>query len=156
MRIISTIALFALWLILSGSYHPVHMALGAITACTVVWLGPKAAPHTRRFGCLSALLYMPWLFMQVLKSGLHVSRLILHPALPIKPELVSYETKLSSDGELVVLGNSITLTPGTITVEIAPRRLIVHAIDTEAKQDLLSGALDAKVGALFSAKGSEK
>lgn len=156
MRIVPTIALFALWLVLSNSYHPVHLALGVITAITVVWLGTKNAPQSRRFGSLSALLYMPWLFMQVLKSGLHVSRLILHPALPIKPELVPYETKLSSDGELVVLGNSITLTPGTITVEIEPRKLIVHAIDAEAKQDLLSGALDAKVGTLFSANGGEK
>ena len=57
-----------------------------------------------------------------------------------------------SDGELVVLGNSITLTPGTITVEVAPGEVIVHAIDTSSQQDLASGVLDDKVSGLFSAK----
>ena len=101
---------------------------------------------------MAALAYIPWLFGRVLKSGLHVSRLILDPALPIAPELVHHKTNLSRDGELVVLGNSITLTPGTITVEVAPGELIVHAIDAKSHQDLSRGVFDDRVSRMFSAK----
>jgi multicomponent Na+:H+ antiporter subunit E len=52
----------------------------------------------------------------------------------------------------VVLGNSITLTPGTITVEIAPGELVVHAIDEASCADVADGALDARVGRVFSRK----
>ena len=90
---------------------------------------------------------------RILKSSFHVSRLILHPALPIAPELIHHKTKLTSDGELVVLGNSITLTPGTITVEVAPGELVVHTIDKSSCKDLVNGLYDSKVSRLFSSKG---
>ena len=153
MRIFSAIALFVLWLVLSGSYALGHVVAGAIVALIVAWINPAGSPHMRRFSWLSALGYAPWLFGRIIKSGLHVSRLILHPALPIKSELIQHKTNLSSDGELVVLGNSITLTPGTITVEVAPGELIVHAIDASSHQDLSKGLFDEKVSRLFSTKG---
>ena len=121
-----------------------------------MWINPKAAPSTRKFSWLSAIGYMPWLFGRVLKSGFHVSKLILDPALPIKPELLHHKTNLRSDGELVVLGNSITLTPGTITIEVAPGELIVHAIDAPSQEDLVSGVLDDKIGRLFPMKERDK
>ena len=149
MRIFYTIALFVLWLVLSASYNLAHVAFGAIVAFVVVWLSPKAPPQVRRFSWTTLITYVPWLFVRVLRSGFHVSRLILQPGLPIKHELVKHKTDLTSDGELVVLGNSITLTPGTITVEVTPGELIVHAIDSASQQDLTEGALDAQVGRLF-------
>jgi multicomponent Na+:H+ antiporter subunit E len=152
MRFLSAFALFVLWLVLSASYHWAHVALGAIVSVIVVWINPRGTAHVRGFAWLYALGYVPWLFGRVVKSGLHVSRLILHPALPIKPEFIHHKTRLSSDGELVVLGNSITLTPGTITIEVAPGELIVHAIDAESQQDLVKGVLDEKVSRLFTTK----
>ena len=149
MKVFFAIALFVLWLVLSASYEPAYVVLGVIVASFVAWINPIGTPYTRRFLWLRALGYAPWLFGRVVKSGLHVSRLILHPALPIKPELIKHKTKLRSDGELVVLGNSITLTPGTITVEVGPGELIVHSIDAAAQEDLSSGLLDEKVSRLF-------
>jgi multicomponent Na+:H+ antiporter subunit E len=101
-------------------------------------------------------MYVPWLISRILKSGFHVSRLILDPALPIAPVLVQHKTKLSSNGELVVLGNSITLTPGTITVEVAPGELLVHALDAASCEELKSGVFDDRVGRLFSVKEDKK
>lgn len=154
MKIISAIALFILWVVLSASYHWAHLLLGAVVAVFIVWISPEGSAHTRRFLWFSALGYLPWLFTRVIKSGLHVSKLILHPAMPIQPELIKHKTELSSNGELVVLGNSITLTPGTITVEVAPGELVVHAIDASSQQDLVKGLLDNKVSRLFSKGGS--
>ena len=120
MRISGALLLFAFWLLLSASYDVVHVVTGAVIASVVMWLNSAGAGSTRKVSWWAALRYLPWLIGRILKSGLHVSRLILHPALPISPRLVRHKTKLTSDGELVVLGNSITLTPGTITVEVAP------------------------------------
>lgn len=149
MNLVFIAALFLFWLVLSASLHPVHLATGALVAVVVVWLSPKEAKQERSFSLLSALGYGPWLFIRVMKSGLHVCKLILHPRLPIAPEMLEHETQLRGDGELAVLGNSITLTPGTITIEIEAGKLLVHSLDKPSQQDITSGALDRKVGAIF-------
>lgn len=156
MKIFPVIALFVLWLVLSASYDVIHVVMGIVIAAILVWINPKAAPSTRKFSWLSAIGYIPWLFGRVLKSGFHVSKLILDPALPIKPELLHHRTSLRSDGELVVLGNSITLTPGTITIEVVPGELIVHSIDAPSQGDLVSGILDDKIGRLFPMEERDK
>ena len=155
MRILTAVILFALWLVLSATYDPAHVAVGAVVAALVAWLNP-ALPHMRRVYWLPALAYQPWLFGRILQSGIHVSRLILDPKLPIAPQLVRHQTTFKSDGELVALGNSITLTPGTITVEVAPGELIVHAIDEESRKDLLDGRFEARIGGVFAAKEGER
>ena len=156
MRFFAAFALFVLWLVLSASYNPLHMATGAVVAGLIVRLSPSGSPHVRRFSWMAALMYVPWLIGRILKSGFHVSRLILDPALPIAPGFFQHKTKLSSDGELVVLGNSITLTPGTITVEVAPGELLVHGLDAASCEELKSGVFDDRVGRLFSVKEDKK
>lgn len=153
MRILTAIVLFALWLSLSATLAPAHVVVGAVVAGLVAWVNP-VPKRKRRLSWAAALAFVPWLFGRILKSGLHVSRLILHPSLPISPRLVSHRTRLSSDGELVVLGNSITLTPGTITVEVSPGELVVHAIDETSTQDLASGSLEGKVASVFQSEAS--
>ncbi len=149
MKIIAAIALFFFWFVLSGSTNPLHITAGVIVASAIAWLNPAGTRRIRRVSGLSAVLYVPWLFGRIMKSGFHVSRLILSPTLPIAPELITHKTRLTSDGELVALGNSITLTPGTITVEVAPGELLVHSIDEESRKDLLQGVFDAKLGEIF-------
>ncbi len=150
MRIMGAILLFAFWLLLSDSFDPARVGAGAFFAGLVMWLQPARKTSTHKFSWLAALGYLPWLTGRILKSGLHVSRLILDPKLPISPRLIHHHTELDGDGELVVLGNSITLTPGTITVEVAPGELVVHAIDEASSVDLREGVLDAKIGRMFS------
>lgn len=153
MRYITAIALFILWMVLSASTNPAHVLLGAVVSIFIAWINPDGTPGMKGYSWLYALWYGPWLLGRIIKSGLHVSRLILSPSLPIHPELIQHKTSLKSDGELVALGNSITLTPGTITVEVAPGELLVHVIDSSSQQDLSSGAYDEKVSRLYSAKG---
>lgn len=155
MRVLTAVILFALWLSLSATLSPAHVVVGAVIAALVAWLNP-ALPHMRRLSWTAILAYQPWLFGRILKSGIHVSRLILDPKLPIAPRLIRRETPLKGDGELVVLGNSITLTPGTITVEIAPGEVLVHAIDAESGEDLLGGTLENKVQRVFAPAGNDR
>ncbi len=152
MRILGPLLLFGLWLLLSASFDVAHVVAGAIIAGVVMWLNPAGAASDRKLSWLPTLSYLPWLTGRILKSGFHVSRLILTPSLPIAPRLIRHQTRLKSNGELVVLGQSITLTPGTITVEVAPGELVVHAIDEASSSDLADGVLDAKVARMFSAR----
>lgn len=153
MKIVGAFLLFAFWLLLSASFNVAHVVAGAFVAGLVMWLRPARPTTTSRVSWLAALGYLPWLFGRVLKSALHVSKLILLPSLPISPRMVQHKTELKSDGELVVLGNSITLTPGTITVEVAPGNLVVHAIDEASVADLSAGAFDERISRMFTSGG---
>lgn len=156
MKVLVAIALFALWIALSASFHPGHLAAGAIFAIAIAWLNPVDRIRVQGMSVLATVTYIPWLFIRIIRSGLHVSWLILHPSLPISPRLIRHKTELRGDGELVLAGNSITLTPGTITVEAAPGELIVHAIDEVSAEDLLSGTLEGRVGRVFPKQGGKQ
>jgi multicomponent Na+:H+ antiporter subunit E len=73
----------------------------------------------------------------------------LHPALPIDPHLISVESKLNHHAAVVLLGNSITLTPGTITAEVDRNNLIVHAIDKVSGADIVSKQIELKIADIF-------
>jgi multicomponent Na+:H+ antiporter subunit E len=76
-----------------------------------------------------------------------LSKLILHPALPITPQLISLDSKLRHHAAVVLLGNSLTLTPGTITVEVDRNRLIVHSMD---KGDIVAiKQIESKIADIF-------
>ena len=156
MRLLAGIALFALWIALSASYHPGHLIAGAVFSGAIAWLNPVGLAPGRGVSIPSAIAYVPWLLVRILRSGLHVSWLILHPSLPISPRLIRHRTKLRNDVALVAVGNSITLTPGTITVEASPGELVVHAIDELSSRDLVSGVLEDKVSRVFPEPGAEQ
>jgi len=107
-----TLAFFFIWLILSEKYNPFHMGLGLVVSFGVAWLnsGHEDSPF-QNFPLMRFLSYLPWLFGRIVQSSLHLTALILHPALPIDPKLIHYRTELQSQAAIVLLGNSITLTP---------------------------------------------
>lgn len=149
-RVYKALTLFVIWLLLTESYTPVHMALGLVASLGVALLNTDTG---RRPGVairwLQLLQFFPWLFGRMLISGLHLSFLILHPKLPIAPALVRYRTKLGHEPGIVLLGNSVTLTPGTVTAEAQTDELIVHAMDDESLHDLHSQNLERKVADVF-------
>jgi len=78
-----------------------------------------------------------------------LSKLILHPALPIAPQLISVESKLNHHAAIVLLGNSITLTPGTITAEVDRNKLIVHALDQALSEGVKNKQIESKIAEIF-------
>ena len=78
-----------------------------------------------------------------------MSKLILHPALPIAPQLISVESKLNHHAAIVLLGNSITLTPGTITAEVDRNKLIVHALDQALSEGVKNKQIESKIAEIF-------
>ena len=143
--------LLAFWLLLSGPDHFnwLMIGLGVISSGLVTWLSVRMGivdeegyPIHLVFRLLR---YLPWLFWQIVLSNLDVARRVWDPRLPISPRLISvpYQTK-TSVGTLVY-ANSITLTPGTVTIQVREGSLLVHALTEEAAQALLSGAMHEQV-----------
>ena len=145
----STVVLFLLWLILSGKSHPLHVGLGLVSAFGVAWLNASTECCPRRFLLFRVVWYLIWLSGRIMRSGLHMTALILHPDLPIAPRLIHYRTNLQQRAAVVLLGNSITLTPGTITAEVNDGELVVHTSDGDAGQDLTSQRFEHQLTRVF-------
>jgi multicomponent Na+:H+ antiporter subunit E len=145
-----TLAFFAIWLLLSQSYNAFHIVLGLLVSFGVALLNTDHATSPFENIRWSRMLgYLPWLFWRILQSGIHLSFLILHPRLPIDPKLIRYHTNLQEQAGIVLLGNSITLTPGTITAEVNSNELVVHAMDDKSAADLTSLRMEQKIAGVF-------
>ena len=147
---LKAMALFVLWIFLSASFEWIHLGLGLIFSFAVAWINSDRSPFVPKFRLWPRiLLYLPWLFYKILQSSLNLSKLILHPALPIAPKLISVESKLRHHAAVVLLGNSITLTPGTITAVVDRNNLIVHAMDKVLCEDVASKQMESKIADIF-------
>ena len=145
--------LFATWVILSGHLDALHLVFGAACAALVaavssdLLLSPARAPvRPAAIGRFAG--YAAWLLWEVLLANLHVARLVLQPA-AMRPQIVRFRTSLRSDMAKVTLGNSITLTPGTVTVDIDGDEFCVHALSDKSAADLRSGVMERRVARLF-------
>lgn len=134
-----TAILVALWLTLSGSYtlsgdYPIVMGLGVISIVIAVALTFRmrivdretvpVAPAPSLFG------YWSWLGGEIVNANLAVTRLVMKPEIDIEPRLVRVPAQQRSGLGLCVFANSITLTPGTVTVDVEDDGFLVHALDS--------------------------
>ena len=101
------------------------------------------------------MLYAPWLLWEIALANLHVAYLVLHPRLPVDPILVEFETSLHSESAQVLLAQSITLTPGTVTVDVSDGRFIVHCLSAKSTQGMEDGVIQRKVAGIFSEPAPE-
>ncbi|MAS83301.1 MAG: hypothetical protein CMF44_01480 [Legionellales bacterium] len=86
-----------------------------------------------------------WLLIQVIKSNIDVCRRILNPKLPISPRLISLKSSQSSSFARMVYANSITLTPGTISIDLDGSNIEVHSLSLEGAEGLKTGKMDKKI-----------
>lgn len=145
------VALCLFWLLLSGFFTPFLLAAGAGSALAVVWFARRmdvvdAEGHPVRLG-LRALVYWPWLIKEIVKSAWGVSRIILASALPISPTLVRFRPSQATDVGLVLHANSITLTPGTITIDARADEFLVHGLTRDGAEAVVGSEMDGRVSA---------
>ncbi len=136
---IATLFYWALWLVLVQSFDPQEMIAGAVVAFFVAFLS-KGEPFTTPIHCLLApkrilysIIYVFYLFFAIVRSNLDVARRVVSPSLPINPGIVKIKTRLKSPLGKMILANSITLTPGTLTVDVRGDDFYIHWIDVETK-----------------------
>lgn len=111
------------------------------------------ADHTR-FRPLRLGFYLPWLMGQILLSNLRVARLVLSRRMAIEPTFLSQPPGVEGDRALTTLGSSITLTPGTLTVDVDRDEIFVHALDSQSARDVRDNVMARQVGRLFVAPDS--
>ena len=142
------ICLAALWLALSGLFKPLLLALGALSIALVLWLARRmevvGAEHDPVQFSWRLFLYWAWLLWQIVQANIDVARCVLRPA-TIHPRLVRTPVpELSAIGR-VTYANSITLTPGTVTLDAEGECFSVHALHAGPAQELRSGEMAAWV-----------
>ncbi|RLB41741.1 MAG: protein MnhE [Deltaproteobacteria bacterium] len=154
--IITFLASFGLWLILSGKFDYFHMSLGLISCALVSMfsgdlLFPQGVPKGFLVKALGVVGYLPWLLYQIFLANLHVLYLSIHPKMleKINPQVIRFQSKLKSDISMVTFANSITLTPGTITLSVSvDGEFKVHAIDDKSAEDL-PGQMEKRIARAF-------
>ncbi len=150
--LLSFISLFSLWLLLSGYFKINLIVFGIISCALVTYLSIKlkiySSHHQRIKFNLRLPFYTPWLLKEIVKSNLHVARCILGSKNSIQPQTVYLKATQKSNTGLAVHANSITLTPGTISVDINENEILVHALTDHTAKGIIDGDIDKRVSKL--------
>ena len=143
------LVMYANWLLFSGHYDRLLLSLGFGSTLVAVAIALRMDIVDRETYPvplnLRALTYWFWLAWEVVKANLDVARRILSPSLPISPNVVLVKASQRTDLGRVTFGNSITLTPGTITIDLEGNTLEVHALTREAAETRQEGEMDRRV-----------
>ena len=158
MRVLSlVVVLVCLWMSLSGHTAPLLLTMGAASIGLITWLAmrmhvvdeegvPFDVSHR-------ALPYSLWLLIEIVKSNIAMAKLITRKELDLDPQLVRVPTGTRSDLGRVVYANSITMTPGTVTLEATPDELVVHAIDGPTAAGLRTGDMQRRAARVAIGRG---
>lgn len=160
--VLQFVILFTFWLILSGHYQAKYIVIGAISAGLVTFLTNDLTDSVLRYGervepkirsvflqLLRFIAYLPWLLSRIIMANVQVAYLVLHPKMPIDPVLFLFRTRMRKGIAQVTLANSITLTPGTITVNLENGNYIVHTLKPPLAQELAEAVMQNKVAKVY-------
>ena len=153
---LSFVILFILWIVFSGRFDAFHIILGIFASAMVAaFSGDLMFTSNEPRGIfrlwIRLVAYIPWLIYQIFIANLHVMYLVFHPKMMklINPQIIEFDSELKSDYARTTFANSITLTPGTITVNVtALGRFSVHCIDDKSAKSL-PGVMEQKILKIF-------
>jgi multicomponent Na+:H+ antiporter subunit E len=168
--VIQFFLLLGVWLLLSGHYDVTHISMGVFSAALVVLINLRLRkyyffeeeiaetramirgifPTPLRFA--RVLFYIPWLILQIIVASLQVAAVVLNPKMPVDPALLRFKTRLPNLASKVILANSITLTPGTITIQLEDDQFLVHALMDVSSTGIIDGSLPGEVAKLYEKK----
>jgi multicomponent Na+:H+ antiporter subunit E len=163
--------LFAFWVLLSGKLDRPHLAMGVVCAAGVtaltrplLALPPSIGPGVDARLDVGLLVrgtgFLAWLIGQIVVGSLQVARVVLHPRLPVDPQMVRLRPRLPHPLARLTLANSITLTPGTVTLDVDGAEILVHALTPESARGLGNGNeegdMPRRVGLVFEPVGSAR
>jgi len=148
--------MFGMWLLFSGRFDAFHLIMGVLASALVAFLSgdllfPISPDRKLPLQWLRFVGYIPWLLYQIFLANLHVLYLVFHPRMRelIDPQIIEFDSKLSGDVARTTFANSITLTPGTITVDVtAIGKYSVHCIDSESGKHL-PGEMETRIAKVF-------
>lgn len=158
--ILLSMVLFAFWLLLSGRLEVKFIVYGVATSLIAAYISmplllvPSKDGKKKYFAFGVSLwrfaLYWIWLMREVVNANLDVERAVVKPEMEINPMMVSFKMPYENPMAHTTLANSITLTPGTITVDVSSDGVyVIHALTDGAREGLLSGGMQQKIADLF-------
>jgi multicomponent Na+:H+ antiporter subunit E len=148
-------ACLILWILLSGHVGVLDLAMAVAASALVTFANRDVEGVSEMLRWTPRLLaYLPWLLKEIWVANIQVVKLVLDPALPIDPVIVRVRTRFSSDFARTTLANSITLTPGTITLDVDGDDFLVHAITAGGGADIVAGGMARRVGRMFGDPGA--
>mgnify|MGYP006291810689 CR=1 FL=1 len=143
------ILLALLWLGVSGVYKPLLFMLGAASVLFVVWMSRRmdvvGVEHNPVLYSWRLAVYWTWLFREIVKANIAVARAALRPERHVKPQVVRVPVRLHSPIAKVTYANSITLTPGTVTLQLEEDWIEAHALLDSTARDLESGEMERRI-----------
>jgi multicomponent Na+:H+ antiporter subunit E len=144
--------LAAAWLLWSGLFKPLLIVLGAFSCALTVYLLTRMGYFGNETFALRysprILSFWAWLSKEIVLSSIDVARVVLRRRIVVNPETIMLDVAELETIDQVTLGNSITLTPGTLTLDVYENRMLVHALTAKAAADLASGEMLKRVAAL--------
>ena len=143
------LALAAVWLLLSGIFTPFLLVLGAISCVLVVLIAVRMDVVDRETVPIHLggriMLYWIWLIWQIILANIDVAKRVLSPSMPISPRLIKVSAMQAGPIGQVIFANSITLTPGTVSIDTEGDTITVHALTGGAADGVLTGDMDRRV-----------
>ncbi|MDG2404566.1 MAG: Na+/H+ antiporter subunit E [Paracoccaceae bacterium] len=153
----SSVILMVLWLLMSGMFKPMLIGFGLISVVLVMVIvrrmdrvdGDRLDVH---LSPLKSLTYIGWLLVEIAKSNWAVTKIILSPKMVMRQHMLDVPYSQKSDLAQVIFSNSITLTPGTISVETEQDTFLVHALAYAPNDDMKLSDMDRRVTAIENGK----
>lgn len=149
-------ALMTVWLLLSGQSEPLYLGSGVLASLFVTYVAVRMGGAGRARMPLrlarAVTVYWPWLFYKIVVANFDVAYRVWHPRLPISPRFLRVRSRITSDICAATYANSITLTPGTVSVAAERDRLLVHALTEEGAREIMAGEMHDKVRGLERAR----
>ena len=146
------VILAAVWLAWSGIYKPLILALGILSCILCLVVAVRIGFFDRGVFSLQVITRLPrywaWLMPEIIKSSFDVARLIVDPKLPISPTIVEFDALPPGPIGQAILGNSITLTPGTVTMDVHDGSLQVHCLTRQGAEDIQAGEFNRRAAKL--------
>lgn len=147
------VVLSIFWLLLSGFIEPLLLSFGAISVVIVLLIlkrMDKVENEPGQIGTSIRLIrYTPWLIGQVFSSALHVTKLIWGSPDKVSPAIAKINVKDVPASSRVLYANSITLTPGTLSVDLDENEVTVHALHRSSIDDLKEGQMEKKITGIW-------
>ncbi len=150
----ASVALFAFWLVLTGSIAAADLVTGlalssllGVLAARLLWTDDApllTLGHTSRL-----LLFVPYLLAHMLLAATHVARIVLDPRMPLAPVTVEHRARFEREVSRVAYANSIGMTPGAVVIDVEDDRFLIHCLDASFADDISRGDLARRISRIF-------
>jgi multicomponent Na+:H+ antiporter subunit E len=156
--ILHFLLMMTFWLVMSGMFDIFHISMGILSVVIVLFVNTKirnynffdeAEYRAVQFNILRFFYFIFFLVWEIISSSFRIAYVIIHPKMPIKTGIIKFKTNLPNMNAKVLLGNSITLTPGTVTLQIEKDEFLIHSLTNEALEAHIDHSLAVEVAKLY-------